>query len=231
MSRGWQRDLAWLGAGWLLLVGWDVAGADLAVARWFGTTQGFALREVWWTSDLLHTGGRRLAWAVLLVLVLGIWRPLPWFAGLAQHERVAWVLVTLVAVLLVPMVKRVSLTSCPWELAEFGGVAQYVSHWRWGVGDGGSGHCFPSGHAAGAFAFLSGCFVLRRAHPGLARGWLAGVLVVGTLFGWAQLVRGAHYPSHTLWSAWLCWAVCLVVHPLTLRLTEVSRRSHPFGVQ
>lgn len=36
------------------------------------------------------------------------------------------------------------------------------------------------------------------------------MLVVGTLFGWAQMARGAHYPSHTLWSAWLCWLVCVL---------------------
>ena len=23
------------------------------------------------------------------------------------------------------------------------------------------------------------------------------------------VVRGAHYPSHTLWSAWLCWVICV----------------------
>ena len=37
----------------------------------------------------------------------------------------------------------------------------HVSHWAWGVFDGGAGHCFPSGHAAGAFCFLSGYFLLR----------------------------------------------------------------------
>lgn len=208
-ASDWRRDLAWLAAGLGLLLVWDLAGADLAVTRLFGTAAGFPLREAWWTSVLLHEGGRRLAWVVLLVLVAGIWWPLPPLAGLARRERVGWVLVTLAAVLLVPAIKRVSLTSCPWDLAEFGGVAQHVSHWRWGVGDGGAGHCFPSGHAAGAFCFLSGYFVLRDDHPGLALGWLAGVLLLGALFGLAQLARGAHYPSHTLWSAWFCWVICL----------------------
>ena len=221
--NSWRRDLAWLAAGLLLLLAWDLAGVDLVVARWFGSPNGFALRTVWWTSDLLHGGGRWLAWAALLVLVVGIWRPLPVFARLTRRERIGWVLVTLVAVLLVPAIKRISLTSCPWDLAEFGGVAQYVSHWRWGVGDGGAGHCFPSGHAAGAFAFLSGYFVLRADHPRLARRWLCGVLLAGALFGVAQLVRGAHFPSHTFWTAWFCWAIGLFGG----RLTAVSRASPP----
>ena len=29
----------------------------------------------------------------------------------------------------------------------------------------------------------------------------------GLLFGWARLARGAHFPSHTMWSAWLCWTI------------------------
>ena len=30
-----RRDLGWLAAALLLLLGWDLAGADLAVVRWF----------------------------------------------------------------------------------------------------------------------------------------------------------------------------------------------------
>jgi membrane-associated PAP2 superfamily phosphatase len=61
-----------------------------------------------------------------------------------------------------------------------------------------------------AFAFLPLYFDWRRRRPRLARGALAVVCIAGALYGWAQLARGAHYVSHTLWSAWLCWAVCTV---------------------
>ena len=60
------------------------------------------------------------------------------------------------------------------------------------------------------FTFLVGAaglvFAIVRGIAG--PGWLAAVLVAGSLFGWAQLARGAHYPSHTLWTAWWCWVVC-----------------------
>ena len=39
--------------------------------------------------------------------------------------------------------------------------------------------------------------------------------MAGLLFGGAQTLRGAHYPSHSLWTAWLCW---------TLSATLLSRR-------
>jgi membrane-associated PAP2 superfamily phosphatase len=113
-------------------------------------------------------------------------------------------------VVLAPAIKRVSLSSCPYELAEFGGLAQYVSHWRWGVADGGPGHCFPSGHAVSAFGFFGLYFMWRWQAPRRARAMLVAVLLTGLLFGAAQLARGAHYPSHTLWTAWLCWLLCAV---------------------
>lgn len=86
-----------------------------------------------------------------------------------------------------------------------------MSHWHFGLADGGPGHCFPSGHAVAAFAFFAMYFLWRGHDPRLARRWLAGVLAAGAVFGFAQLARGAHYPSHTLWSAWICWTICVAV--------------------
>ena len=210
-----RRDAAVVALGLLALLAWDASGLDLAVIHAVGSPSGFALRETWWTSGLLHDGGRLLGWAVLAALVVNIWRP--WWNGPTPRERVAWVLVTLACLLLVPTLKRVSATSCPWDLQAFGGVANYVSHWQFGVADGGPGHCFPSGHAVAAFAFISGWFALRPHALRAARMWLLGVLAFGALFGGAQLLRGAHYPSHTLWSAWICWTACALLNALFTR--------------
>ena len=206
-----RRDLPVLLAALLAVLAWDASGLDLAVMRLLGDAGGFPLRQAWWTRSLLHDGGRGLGWMLLALLAFDAWRPL--LAGPSRAERCRWLAVTLAAALLVPGLKRISRTSCPWDLAEFGAQAAtpvlHVSHWAWGVFDGGAGHCFPSGHAAGAFCFLSGYFLLRAHRPRLARVWLAGTLLAGVLFGLAQTLRGAHYPSHTLWSAWLCAALCV----------------------
>ncbi len=150
-----------------------------------------------------------MAWALLLWLIadalrLSFGRA---YTGPNRAERWRWIGVMLLCVLAVPAIKRYSATSCPWDLAEFGGVAQYVSHWKLGVGDGGPGHCFPSGHAVAAFCFFGLYFMWREHDLRRARLWLAVVLIAGALFGGGQLLRGAHYPSHTLWSAWLCWTI------------------------
>lgn len=200
-----RRQLIALAAALLLLVAWEVGGADLAVSAWAGGTAGFPLRNHVLLRDVLHDGGRALALVVLALLAVDAAHPL--VAGPTRRERWLGVLLVVVAAVAVPALKRYSATSCPWDLAAFGGSVPYVPHWRPGLVDGGPGHCFPSGHAVSAFAFLGVAFAWQRARPGLAQAWSIGVVVFGVLFGAAQLLRGAHHLSHTLWSAWLCWAI------------------------
>ena len=50
---------------------------------------------------------------------------------------------------------------------------------------------------------------LRATSPVARRlGWsmLWGSVLLGLVFGVAQTLRGAHYPSHTLWTALICGA-------------------------
>jgi len=205
------QDLRFLGAGLLALVAWDAVGLDLPISRLFADAGGFALRDQWFVSEVLHSGARYVAWALALVLVVGIWRPLRFARGLTRGERVAWVLATVACALLIPLLKLASLTSCPWSLTEFGGTATQVSHWAFGQADGGPGRCFPAGHATAAFCFLSGYFALRRAAPLAARRWLLVTLAAGAVLTMVQVVRGAHYVSHSLWTGWCCWALGIVV--------------------
>ncbi|PTT92432.1 PAP2 family protein [Pelomonas sp. HMWF004] len=198
-----------LAAGLMALLAWDASGMDLWVMRQIGSASGFAWRDAWFTRAVIHEGGRNLSWAVALFIMAVNLRPslLP---QLTRRERLAWLLTTLLCLAAVSLVKRISLTSCPWDLHEFGGTASYVSHWAFGVRDGGGGRCFPSGHASAAFAFLSGAWVLGRAYPRAALAWLGGVIVLGVVYGLGQTLRGAHYPSHTMWTGWICWAVTVV---------------------
>ena len=144
-----RRDVlvALLGLAALLL--WEVLGADLPLARLYGDAHGFPWQNAWFTSKLLHDLGRGLSALALGLFALDALRG---GAGPSRGERAWWLGVVIVALLLVPGLKHFSSTSCPWSLAEFGGVAAYVPHWRLGVGDGGPGHCFPSGHAVAAYA-------------------------------------------------------------------------------
>lgn len=206
------RLFMWWSAGSLaLLLAWDYSGLDRSMAHWFGTANGFALEGHWFWRGVLHDNIRSLPWVVELGLLVAMAWPFGALAQLPPLRRVQLALTTLVALLLVSNIKLHSRSSCPWDLQEFGGVATYVSHWAWGVRDGGGGGCFPAGHASGGFAFLGGFFVFRHGFPHMARRWLAGALLAGLVLGLAQQVRGAHYMSHTLWTAWLCWAAAGLV--------------------
>lgn len=218
-----RRDLMVAAAGALLLLAWEATGWDLAVSAWFGGPDGFPWRHRWLTDTVLHQGGRLIGWAALALLVADLVSPV--IDGPATHERWRALLVTLVALVAVPALKRVSATSCPWDLAPFGGSVPYVPHWWFGTLDGGPGHCFPSGHAVSAFAFLGAATAWRRARPQLARTATAAIMVLGAIFGTAQLVRGAHFVSHTLWSAWLCWVIAILADAIPGRAATLNSQA------
>ncbi len=199
-------------AGFALLLLWDTSGADLWLMRQLGDIHGFALREQWWLRVLLHEGLRQLAIAAYLYLLAGVWQPLPGLRGCTRGQHIEMLCGVTLSLLLVSGLKSLSLSSCPWDLAQFGGIAAYVPHWLPGISDGGPGRCFPSGHASAGFAFLSVAAAINT-QPSRQRV-LITVLVLGTLCGITQLLRGAHYPSHVLWTAWLCGVVALLNHRL-----------------
>ncbi len=219
-----NRLLLWTVLTLLWCLAWDTAGQDLALARWFGDTSGFAYRDHWLFSGVLHRGARRVAWTLQFALILAIGWPVGVLRLLSRRERVDMFITSMVVLLVLTGLKSSSSTSCPWELREFGGVAAYVSHWRWGVPDGGEGKCFPAGHASAAFCFFSGYFALRHKAPRAALIWLVVTLAAGALIGFAQQVRGAHYLSHTFWTAWICW----VVAGATMLALERFARGNPF---
>jgi len=208
-----RQDARALLVGLVALLGWDASGADLPITRWYGTLQGFAWANHWLVSGVLHDGVKYAAWALFAVLVVGVWYPLPFARGLTRAQRVWWLCAIVGSLLLTNLLRRYSATSCPSQLHEFGGsVAAYVPHWHVFARDGGSGQCFPSGHASTGFAFLAGWFALRGTAPRWARLWLIATVAVGALLGWVQVMRGAHYVSHSLWTGWICWFATVVAY-------------------
>lgn len=208
----WQISLA----GLVLTLLWDATGLDLWVMTQLGSPQGFALQHNWWLETVLHQWARQLAWVVLAVLAWMVWRPLGFFWRMPRRQRAEMLVGVLLALVLISTGKHYSLTSCPWDLQLFGGVAEYRSHWAWGVPDGGAGKCFPGGHASAALAFLAvPLSLLASTHAGerrIGRLGLALVLVAGAALGTAQTLRGAHFPSHTLWTGLMCWTAALLNH-------------------
>ncbi|HEY0956049.1 MAG TPA: phosphatase PAP2 family protein [Roseateles sp.] len=214
LATSHRRPLAALALGLLLVLAWDASGLDLALARCFGGPGGFPAREAFWSRDLLHAGLRNLWMLAWLLLAVDAWRRRPARSGPSRRERRLALAAGLLVLVIVPALKGLSHSSCPWSLLEFGGSSPWVSHWDWTLRDGGPGHCFPSGHTAGAIAFSPFAWIWGRRAWGL-------VAVVAGLAALAQMARGAHFLSHSLWAAWigiaLGWLLLQLLGNLTWR--------------
>lgn len=154
----------------------------------------------------------------VLALALG---PARWRLGAAFGRRELWVaLLTLISVpVLAGLGKDVTNTFCPSEIRRYGGDVPYVKVFE-GYPENDRptrrGRGFPAGHASGGFALL-GLMWLRR-----TQAWRIGGLVLGLGAGWwmggYQMLKGAHYLSHTVVTMLLAWIIMLawrrVVRPL-----------------
>jgi membrane-associated PAP2 superfamily phosphatase len=203
-----------------LVLAWDTSGFDLPLARLAGSEHGFPWRDQWLLTGVLHDGARRLAWLVALVLCLAVWWPVGAFERLTTSQRLQLAVTVLLAPLAVSLLKSGSQTSCPWDLSTFGGFAAYTSHWSLQP-DGGGGHCFPAGHASSGFALMGGYFAVRATSLPAARRWLAAGAGSGMVLGLGQQWRGAHFMSHTLWSALVCWCVAWAIDAAWPRASAV----------
>jgi membrane-associated PAP2 superfamily phosphatase len=202
----------------VLTLAWDASGSDLSAMTWLGGPQGFAWRDHWWLSSVMHTGAKQLAVLIYLgVLAMTVWPQGIW-RQLQRRQRWEIAAGITLSLLAVTAIKRISLTSCPWELQAFGGVASYVSHWSWGEADGGGGACFPGGHASSAFAFIALSLPWLTSNDTdqqrLGRAMTGVIVLSGLVLGLSQTLRGAHYPSHTAWTALVCAATAWANHGL-----------------
>jgi membrane-associated PAP2 superfamily phosphatase len=108
---------------------------------------------------------------------------------------------------------------CPNDLIQYGGNLPYLQLFDAlpiGVA---MGKCFPGGHASGGFALMAFYFAFRDMRPKFAQSMLMFSLSLGFVMGWAQMMRGEHFLSHNLWSAWVVWAICLACQPLLFTLS------------
>lgn len=181
---------------------------DLTLARLIYQLEGerWSLRDQWLLSELLHHRGRQLSiallagFATLLTASLRVSRLKPWRAPLAYL-----VFSPLCASGLVLLGKQVTGVECPWSLQPFGGTLPYHPLWQQ-LFSGGTGRCFPAGHASAGYAWLALYFAAAACRPGWCPAALCLALGLGLIFGITQQLRGAHFLSHDIWSLALCWA-------------------------
>lgn len=186
----------------------------LLATIWFQLEGGsWQLKHYWFTQTWLHDSGHDLAVgsyiAILLTYLLSV--------GTGRLSRYRSSLAYLSAsipasTLTVSLIKRLTHVDCPWSVSAFGGERPY-QFWLQSLWSPlpGADHCFPAGHASSAYMFLGLYFVSKHLFPQHARQILFGVILLGVIFGLAQQLRGAHFISHDITSAFLCWTVSYVL--------------------
>jgi membrane-associated PAP2 superfamily phosphatase len=176
-------------------------------------TQSWPFRKHWLFETVIHQGGRDLdlvaglAWLVVFALSFF----LPIFKK--QRRLMVYFLVAAGAgPLLVGVGKHLTHIYTPWELSFFSGTLPHIRLFDPVPPGLGVGHAFPAGHASGGYAFLSLYFVMG--HLDNSRkiyGLMTGLSLV-LIFGVGQQVRGAHFPSHDLFTLVICWYSALIFY-------------------
>lgn len=185
---------------------------DLITPYFDAESKVFSLKHDVFLNQVMHVGLKYFVISIALVaFFLAIFGGRLKLSALVRRQ-LSWAFAGMIlSTLAVSILKNQSMHACPWDLTVFGGKYLYypmlASLPSWGAG----GHCWPGGHASGGFALMAFYFAFRRTHPIFACASLIVSLMLGFVMGWAQMIRGAHFLSHNLWSAWVVWLALVVL--------------------
>lgn len=177
---------------------------DSLVPFFDAATGAFPMRRDWFFEGVLHVGGK---WTIVactasLVVAAAMWWRDPRRG--ANARRFAYLAACLLVTTGVAALwKQLAHPITPWDTTHFGGSLPWP-------GRAGNETLFdvigsPGAHASSGFAWISLFFVgasLGTRHRWL---WLGPGLCLGSVFALGQHVRGAHQPSHELWSLAIAW--------------------------
>lgn len=160
---------------------------------------------------LFYSGPKVLIWILALTTLTTaiFYKRIP-FLDIPKRDLIIVVLTIAIAPALVALGKATTNTFTPSKIRRYGGDVPYVKVIEpYPAGDRPvkRGRAFPAGHASGGFALfaLAGLASTRRGRAiGIAIGMTAG-----TVMGFYQMLKGAHYLSHTVVTGMFCWIVFL----------------------
>ncbi len=168
----------------------------------------------WVYASLLHTGGKWLVVGIAAAAFVG-WLASFRLPSLRPWRRAALYLVVCVALsaLVIGALKATTNRFTPWDMDRYGGRVPYTTLFSGTPPAFTGGRGFPAAHAASALSLCALYFIAYDRRTPRAWLWLLPSVLLGGLFAYTQHVRGAHFLSHNVWSAGICWLVSLVVYP------------------
>ena len=171
----------------------------------------FPWDKTWFARNFMHGYLKQaIVWfgfltiaATLIDLVYPLFRKSP-------LHRLQWRFVALASILeplLVRTLKASSNLHCPVGIDLYGGRAPLLRLFDTVPPEWHAGHCFPAGHASAGMWLSALAVFWLPAHPRKALAVFVGGLSVGLTMGWVQQMRGMHFLTHTLATAWLSTAL------------------------
>jgi membrane-associated PAP2 superfamily phosphatase len=193
--------------------------AQLIAPYFDATSHSFTLKDNPFLESVMHQGLKN---AMLLIALCSLFIGLrasihaPSRAStLQQYKPFLWVFVGMViATASVSVLKHFSAQACPWSLSLYGGNAPLIGLLEKIPAGATRGACFPGGHASGGFALWALYFAFRDSQPTFAKIGLFAGAFFGFAMGWAQMMRGAHFLSHNIWSGLVVWFVLLAMYAI-----------------
>lgn len=180
----------------------------------------FPLKRDWFIETVMHLWLKYLIVAISLgilgLYLLSFKKSLKEVEWLTKNRRAfLWTFIGMViGTTAISILKHLSDHSCPWDLAMYGGSQPYIELFHALPLGATPGHCFPGGHASAGFSLMAIYFGFKDTRPNLAKTALYTGLVLGLVMGWGQMMRGAHFMSHNLWTAWDIWMLLLALYLL-----------------
>jgi membrane-associated PAP2 superfamily phosphatase len=196
----------------------DLRLADMSFDRTRGV---FPLQHAWFAEkfnhEILKVVLTCLASAAVVVAVWDAWRPhLNWAPSRRLGVRVLGLSAVSVP-LIISLLKRASTSHCPWDVDRYGGDAPYIRLMEMMPSGISAGHCLPGGHASSALWLIALAAFWMPGQPRKAFGVATLAMAFALSVGFVQQLRGAHFLTHTLWSAWIACAIVLANYVLAKR--------------
>ena len=196
---------------------------DLLATQLYQLTDQWQMRYQWFFRNIMHLGGRYLMVSIgltSLILILlnnttrsNLLSKLK-LNNLLPNERVYFIGIffsILICTLLIGALKKINPLTCPYKLLSYGGSMQQYYLLDFFSSSLPSGKCFPSGHSGSGFSLFALYFCTNLVKREFSTKLLLPGLVLGTVFGITQQIRGAHFLSHDIASIVICWTVCLLL--------------------
>lgn len=189
----------------------------------------FPWRNTWFAKDFMHdTVKNFINWIGFLILgtaLVDLACPIRKMDTLFRMQLRIVALTLVIAPLIVSALKQASNMHCPWSIDIYGGSEPLLRVLDWVPQGWHAGHCFPAGHASTGM-WLAALAVFWLPHdPRRAFAVYLGGISAGLLLGWVQQMRGAHFLTHTLATAWIASAVLLALVMIVPRLRLLAHGS------